>query len=202
MCRNRIVKGAIEAGIDILVMLDADMGPDIDRNHPFLPSAFSFIKSRWHSAPTIISAPYCTAGPAYVPVMGTWRTFKDGYPIKTDLYTREEAFALTGIQECSLQGTGLMAIDMRVFTGFDVAGESVKLPPPWFAYEYDDELRSTKVTTEDMYFMREVTLLFGQHGLTIGYVDWDAWANHYKTEKIGKPFAIEVRSVAPLYKKE
>jgi hypothetical protein len=197
MCRNRAVLAAIYNNVDILVMIDNDMAPDIERNKPFLPEAFEFIKSRWHQQPTIIGAPYLTAGPAYNPVMGRWRT--DGLQIKADLYTREEAAELRGIQPCPLQGTGLMAIDTRIFTGFEVNGEVVKLPPPWFYYEFSDEHHAQKVSTEDMVFMRNVTTLFAKHGLDeIAFVDWDCWAYHVKTQFVGKPDLITIKNVAPL----
>ena len=196
MNRNRAVKTAIDSGIDILVMIDSDMAFDIDKSHPFLPHAFDFIVSRWHKAPTIISAPYCTGGPAHLPIMGTWRTEKDGFAVKAELYTREEAAALTGIQPCSLQATGLMAIDMRVFTGFEVNGEVVKLPPPWFDYEWTDEYRTHKASTEDMVFSRNVTLLFARHGMEIGYVDWSSWSYHIKPEFVGKPNLLSLEDIA------
>jgi hypothetical protein len=200
MCRNRAVLAAIENDVDILVLIDSDMSPDIDKNTPFLPRAFEFIKSRWHIAPTIISAPYCTAAPAYNPVMGIWRKYRDGFEVKSDLYTREEAEVLKGIQPCPLQGTGLMAIDMRVFTGFAVGAEMVKLAPPWFYYEYKDSYHAEKVSTEDMVFTRNVTLEFAKHDLEIGFVDWDCWAYHVKTEFVGKPHTLTVRDIAQLRK--
>lgn len=203
MTRNLAVKAAMHNNIDFLVMLDSDMAPDIDKAHPFLPHAYEFAKQRWHKAPTIISAPYCMAGPAYLPVMGVWRTNKDGFEVATDLYTREEAASFKGIQPCSLQGTGLMLIDMRVFTGFTLPhGETVKLPPPWFAYEFTDDTRSVKATTEDMYFTRNVTLLFGKHDLEIGYVDWDAWAYHVKTQFVGQPHSLDVVTISQAHRME
>lgn len=198
MSRNRAIVTAVNSGADILVLVDSDMVPDIDRKHPFLPNAFEFIKSRWHSAPTIISAPYCTAGPDYLPVMGTWRTHRGGFEIKSELYTREEAESFHGIRPCSLQGTGLMALDMRIFTGFEIGGEIVKLEPPWFRYEFTDATNALKATTEDMYFTRQVTLLFAQHGLEIGYVDWDAWAYHVKPQFVGKPQGVMLRAIAEM----
>lgn len=200
MGRNRAVLAAINNKIDILVMCDSDMVFDIDRTHPFLPSAFDFIKSRWEQAPTIISAPYCTGAETYNPVMGTWRTYKDGYEVKAEVYTREEAAGFSGIQPCSLQGTGLMAIDMRVFTGFEVGGEVVKLPPPWFYYEYTDETNTFKASTEDMVFTRNVTLLFGKRDLEIAYVDWDAWAYHVKPQFVGKPHTLSIKTIAALHR--
>lgn len=199
MCRNLAVEAALANDIDILVMVDSDMAPDIDRGHPFLPHAFEFIKARWHREPTIISAPYLTGGSSYNPIMGVWRTHRDGFDIKAEVYTREEAAAFTGIQPCSLQGTGLMAIDMRIFTGFDVNGVTVKLPKPYFYYEYTDVSNSVKASTEDMVFTRNVSLLFAKHELEIGYVDWDAWATHVKTQFVGKPYTMGIKTVAPLH---
>lgn len=199
MCRNMAVKVAQESGADILVMIDNDMAPDIDRTHPFLPSAFNFIKSRWNMAPTIIGAPYCMSAPSYAPVMGTWRTHCEGAELRAAIYNREEAAAFTGIQPCSLQGTGLMAIDMRIFNGFEVNGEVVKLPPPYFYYQYKDVTNTEKSATEDMVFSANATLLFAKHGLEIGFVDWDSWSYHVKTEFIGKPKQMTVFQVVPLH---
>lgn len=199
MCRNQAVQAAIYNKVDILVLIDSDMAPDIDKEKPFLPAAFEFIKSRWHTAPTIISAPYLTAGPAYNPIMGLWRTHNEGFAVRASLYTREEAAALQGIQPCSLQGTGLMALDMRIFTGFPVGEEVVKLPPPWFYYEFTDEYHAQKASTEDMVFTRNATVLFAQHGIEIGFVDWDCWAYHVKTEFVGKPEAITLQNVSTKY---
>jgi hypothetical protein len=201
MGRNRAVQAAIHNEIDILVMLDSDQAPDIDKAHPFLPSAFEFIKSRWHSQPTIISAPYLTGAATYNPVMGRWRHYAEGLEVKASLYTREEAAEMRGIQPCPLQGTGLMALDMRVFTGFQVGEEVVKLPPPWFTYEFTDQYHSFLASTEDMYFTRSLTTLFAKHGLDeIAFVDWDAWAYHVKPEFVGKPDIITIKNVAPLCK--
>jgi hypothetical protein len=201
MCRNLAVKAAIFNNVDILVMVDNDMQPDEDRSKPFLPLAFDFIKSRWHTAPTIISAPYLTAGPSYNPVHGTWRTHKDGFGIKAEVLTREEAANFTGIQPCSLHGTGLMAVDTRIFSGFPVGDEIVKLPHPYFAYEYEDESESVKSSTEDMFFSRNATLLFAEHNIEIGYCAWDCWAYHVKTQKIGKPHTVSIRTIAPIHRR-
>ena len=92
-----------------------------------------------------------------------------------------------------------MAIDMRIFTGFAVGEEVVKLPPPYFYYQYKDETNSEKIGTEDMVFTRNATVIFGAAGLEIGFVDWDAWAYHVKTEHIGKPKQTNIFSIVPLY---
>lgn len=187
MCRNRAIMEAIQDNVDILIMVDNDMAPDIDREHPFLPAAFGFIKGRWHQAPTMISAPYLTAPPAEAPCMGRWRTNSDGYELATRLYTREEAAQFSGIQPVPLHGTGLMCLDMRIFTGFPVGDQIVRLAPPWFDYDWTNEYKTEKASTEDMYFSRNVTMLFAKYGLEVGFVDWDCWSYHVKTKYVGKP---------------
>lgn len=69
--------------------------------------------------------------------------------------------------------TGLILYDARVFK---------KLPAPWFEYEYDDEEKSNKVTTEDVFQTRNASLL----GMP-QFVAWDCWAGHAKTRIVGKP---------------
>lgn len=183
MCRNQAVEEAIRQKVDFLVMLDSDMVPDINKAKPFLPTAFEFAVGRYASAPTIVAAPYCTAPPDQLPTMGRWRTFRDGFPVKADLYTREEAANFTGITAVPFLGTGLMLIDMRVFTGFG----GLTLPMPWFEYEWTTAARSAKATTEDMYFTRNVATLFAKIGLDVNHVAWDCWAYHVKKSFIGKP---------------
>lgn len=196
MCRNRAVKEAIDGGVDILIMVDSDMVPDIDPTHPFLPSAFRFLLSRWDSAPTMIAAPYCmqTGNPAF----GRWRSGKDGYEVKADLFTREEAAAAKGIGPAPLLATGLIMMDMRIFTGFTVGWQDIRLPPPWFDYEWTDEYRTHKGSTEDIFFSRNVSILFAQHGIETNFVDWDSWAWHIKTKPIGKPVDLSVSELIKL----
>jgi hypothetical protein len=183
MCRNRAIRTAIDQEIDFLIMLDSDMAPDIDRSKPFLPTAFDFAVGRYHESPTIVAAPYCTAAPDRCPTMGRWRTDRDGYPIKADLFTREEVIPLTGIGPAPFLGTGLMLIDMRIFTGFG----GKKLSPPWFDYEWTDAERHTKASTEDMFFSRNASMLFAQIGREVNFVAWDCWSYHVKQEFVGKP---------------
>ena len=192
MVRNRAVKEAIDGGIDVLVMVDSDMIPDIDPTHPFLPSAFKFLVSRWDTAPTVIAAPYCMQNGN--PAFGRWRTEREGYPIKADLFTREEAAASKGIGPAPLLATGLIMMDLRIFTGW----KETKLLPPWFDYEWTDEYRTHKGSTEDIFFSRNVSILFAGLGVETNFVDWDSWAWHMKTKPIGKPTDLSVLDLMKL----
>lgn len=198
MCRNRAVRQAIAQDVDFLIMIDSDMAPDIDRSNPFLPVAFEYAVGRYHEAPTIVAAPYCTAPPDELPTMGRWRTNRDGAKIKADLYTREEALGFHGILPVPLLGTGLMLIDMRVFTGF----KGVKLPTPWFDYEWRDHYQDEKVTTEDMFFSRNVSMVFAGIGIEVNFVAWDCWSYHVKKCAIGKPMDMTPLALHTLLKAE
>lgn len=204
MSRNRAVKVAIQQGIDILLMVDSDMGPDhIDPSSSFWLRALDFIASRWLEAPTVIAAPYCGPPPHENVYIFRWRNYQSDSPdagYKLDQFTREEAAERRGIEAVAALPTGLIAIDMRIFTGFQVGGEIVKLALPWFYYEWKDPEQTEKASTEDVTFTRDVSLLYGAYGLETVFVDWDAWAVHYKTKGVGKPHLINPGSLARLFK--
>lgn len=204
MSRNRCVRDAMKAGVDILLMVDSDMGPDIlNQEHPFFPAAIEFIARRWHEAPTVIAAPYCGPPPHENIYIFRWRKYQSDHPnpdFKLDQFTREEAAERSGIEAVAALPTGLMAIDMRVFTGFKVKDEMLKMPTPWFYYEWTDEYQTHKASTEDVTFTRDVSLLFGAHGLDSVFVDWDAWAIHFKTKAVAKPQLINPGGLARLFR--
>jgi len=204
MSRNRCIRDAIQANADILLMVDSDMGPDlINPGHPFLANVLPFIARRWHEAPTVIAAPYCGPPPHENIYIFRWRKYQTAHPnpdYKLDQFTREEAAERKGIEAVAALPTGLIAIDMRVFTGFEVNGETLKLPLPWFYYEWMDEYQSHKASTEDVTFTRDVSLLFGAHGLDTVFVDWDSWAVHYKTKAVSQPQMIDPGGLARLFK--
>lgn len=204
--RNRAAKYALENEVDILVMVDNDMGPDlVDQDHAFVPEAFQFTTERWELSPTVVVAPACTAPPDERPVVGRWRTLAKGSEIALDLYTREEAAAKTGIQPEAVAGMGLCMIDMRVFRGFDAKDPQtgkisrVALRPPWFYWEWDDDFQTGFITGEDTSFTRDVAALGARWGLDILHVAWDCWAVHYKIKPIGKPSLIDWRSLRVLF---
>jgi hypothetical protein len=205
MSRNRCVADAIERGVDILVMVDSDMGPDlIDPTAHWWPRALDFIARRWNEAPTVIAAPYCGPPPHENVYIFRWRNYQSNNPnpdFALSQFTREEAAERRGIEAVAALPTGLIAIDMRVFTGFPVEGELLRLPTPWFYYEWEDERQTHKSSTEDVTFTRDVALLFGAYGLDSLFVDWDTWAVHFKPKAVGKPAKTNPGDLARLFKK-
>lgn len=204
MSRNRCVRDAIEKDIDILVMIDSDMGPDmVNPAHSFWTAALDFIAGRYHLAPTLIAAPYCGPPPHENIYVFRWRKYQTDHPnpdYKLDQFTREEAAERSGIEAVAALPTGLIAIDMRVFTGFKIGDEVLKLKPPWFYYEWTDEFETHKASTEDVTFTRNVHLLFGAHGLDTVFVDWDAWAVHFKQKGVTRPAMVDPGNLARLFK--
>lgn len=205
MSRNRCVREAIARGVDILIMVDSDMGPDLIKPQAsFWARALDFIISRYHYAPTMIAAPYCGPPPHENVYVFRWRNYETGRQnpdYKLDQFKREEAAERSGIEAVAALPTGLIALDMRIFTGFQIGNEVVKLPPPWFYYEYTDEYQTDKSSTEDVAFSRDVHLLFGAYGLETVFVDWDTWAVHFKTKGVAKPHLIDPGGLARLFKK-
>jgi hypothetical protein len=204
MSRNRAIKEALRHGIDIVLMVDSDMGPDqVDPSKSFWLRALEFMARRWHEAPTVIAAPYCGPPPHENIYIFRWRKYQSDHPgpdYRLDQFTREEAAERKGIEAVAALPTGLIAIDMRIFSGFEVGGQVIKLPLPWFYYEWKDAEQTEKASTEDVTFTRDVSILFGAHGLETVFVDWDCWALHFKTKGVGKPQTINPGSLARLFK--
>lgn len=204
MTRNRCVQDAIKAGIDILVMIDSDMAPDIigHAEKAFWPDAFDFIRSRWNHCPTIVGAPYVGPRPSENIYVFRWRTkLSDSLDphFSLEQYTREEAAIRSGVEEVAALPTGLVAIDMRLFTGFKhlVTGETVKMKSPYFYYEWKDETQSDKASTEDVTFTRDANLLFRAAGIGhVCYCNWDSWAIHMKLTPCMRPKVISSESVS------
>ena len=71
------------------------------------------------------------------------------------------------------------------------------LPPPWFAYEYDDPPFNTRLaSTEDVVFSRNLDWLGVPQ-----YCHWSAWAGHVKTYVTGKPSPAPVADIpASIYR--
>lgn len=183
MTRNRMVKYAIENGVDILFMLDNDNIP----HESFYDRAMSLIYARYRDVPTVIAAPYVGPPPMENVYVFRWESFENNDPeMKHRLvqYTRYEAGFKKGFEAVAAIPTGCVAIDMRIFTGF----QGVKLPLPWFYYEYEDGFQAEKKSTEDVVWSRNVSALFlATLSLDTVFVDWDSWAGHWKHKMVEKP---------------
>lgn len=185
MSRNRVLWEAREVGADLVLMVDNDIIPDLPYPgaRPFFSSSLDFMLN--HKGPSIVAAPYCGGPPLENVFIFQWTRQESDHPnqdMKICQFSREEAAARGGFEECAALPTGLTLIDMRVLQYID---------PPWFEYEYaDPPFNTRKATTEDVYFTRNASLA----GVPI-YVAWDSWAGHVKRKVVGKPLPLTVDQV-------
>ena len=205
MARNRAVRDCLAEDVDLIFMVDNDMYPDaVEPENKFFDDALSFFVRRYYEAPTVIGAPYCGPPPNELVYVFRWRNHESGNPnpdFELKMFTREEAEDRTGVEVVAALPTGLIAIDARIFTGFEMTndrGETVKvaLRPPFFYYEYKDEYQCDKASTEDVAFSRDVALLYGQYGVDALFVDWNTWAGHWKRKLVGKPTKVDPGELA------
>lgn len=194
MTRNATVEWALKNGIDVLVMVDADMKPDCELGSdpsakPFFPTSFDFIYNNWEEGPRSVCAPYCGPPPVSNPYIFKWASGFEGLPdigFKLEMYSREEASVMSGIQECAAQPTGLIMFDTRIFHLTHPVRNGVD--GGWFYYEWTNAFASNKASTEDVTATRDLSLA-GHIELKreVNYVNWDAWAGHNKVYCVGKP---------------
>lgn len=201
MVRNLACKTALADGVDVLVMVDSDIAPDLEIGtdpdaKPFWDTAFDFFCEHYDRGPCVIAAP-CVGPPPHpvtggisVPYVFTWASKsndpgKRGYSL--ELFSREEAAIRSGIQKVPAVATGLILLDMRLF-------ETIK--PPWFEYKYKDPPFNTqKGCTEDVFFTRNCSLL----KIPV-YVAWDCWLGHAKASMEGRPRLVYNDEVEELYR--
>jgi hypothetical protein len=187
MGRNRVLKACLEQKIDLLLMVDADMDPDLKLPgaKPFWDSSLDFVLS--HEGPCAVAAPYCGPPPHENVYVFHWTRQQNDNPnvdLTLSQYSREHAMLMAGIQEAAALPTGVFLLDTRALKvkGFKA---------PWFDYEWADEpYRTKKASTEDVFFTRNLSLA----GVPV-YCNWDAWAGHHKRKCVGKPVALTVDSV-------
>lgn len=205
MTRNNAVLEARKRGADVLVMVDSDMHPDhsleVDKDpraKPFIASSFDKIYEHYEQGPLVICAPYCGA-PFYEENVFVFRwtnriTNSPTPDWKLEPYTRGEAQAKIGFEEIGAGATGLMMCDMRIFDVTEPEDESEK---PWFYYEYRDKFQAEKISTEDVTFTRDASLM---GSAKLGYnpvlANWDAWAGHYKPKCVSKPRVYTADKIA------
>ena len=202
MTRNRAVIQARQHGIDVLLMVDSDMKPDLLAGQDpaakaFFPSAFDFLVKHYHKGPCVIGAPYCGPPPAECVYVFRWQNMQSEHPnpdFQLEMYDRHTAAKLAGIQECAALPTGLIMYDMRAFELTEPKSDGDK---PWFYYEWKDKYAAEKASTEDVTMTRDLSLVGAQKlGYNPVFCNWDAWAGHWKPKCVGKPVFIAPDHIA------
>ena len=201
MTRNRSVLMAREYGVDVLVMIDSDVKPDMYAGQPdakpFFQTSFDFLVNHYPKGPCVIGAPYCGPPPQECVYVFRWQTMQSEHPgpdFQLEMYDRNTAAKLAGIQECAALPTGLIMYDMRAFELTEPKTESDK---PWFYYEMRDRYHAEKVSTEDVTMTRDLSLKGTQVlGYNPVFCNWDAWAGHWKPKCVGKPVYIAAKDIS------
>jgi hypothetical protein len=198
MTRNRCVLMAREYKTDVLVMVDSDMKPDLyPDGKPFIASSFDFLVDHYAKGPVVIGAPYCGPPPHENVYVFRWQAHESNNAnpdFKLEMYDRDTAAKMGGIQECAALPTGLIMYDMRAFTLTEPRDTS---DHPWFYYEYPDKYQAEKASTEDVTMTRDLSLTGTQRlGYNPVFCNWDAWAGHWKPKCVGKPKIIQAVDVS------
>jgi len=198
MTRNRAVLQARDCGVDVLVMVDSDMKPDMDpAGQPFFQASFDFLVNHYAKGPCVIGVPYCGPPPHECVYVFRWNNRESlhaGADFQLEMYDRHTAVSLGGIQECAALPTGLIMYDMRCFDLIEPKAEGDK---PWFYYEWKDIYAADKASTEDVTNTRDISLVGIQKlGYNPVYCNWDAWAGHWKPKCVGKPVVIDAKGVS------
>jgi hypothetical protein len=206
MTRNRAVLMARQYEVDVLVMVDSDMKPDVHAGapdaRPWFPTSFDFLVNHYHKGPCVIGAPYCGPPPVECVYVFRWQNHQTGHgnpDFQLEMYDRHTAVKMAGIQECAALPTGLIMYDMRAFELTEPKDESDK---PWFYYEWKDHFAAEKASTEDVTQTRDLSLVGAQKlGYNPVYCNWDAWAGHWKPKCVGKPQVIDAAGVSEKLKR-
>jgi hypothetical protein len=206
MTRNQALVRAEAAGVDYVVMIDSDMHPDVLNPHenkwvkPFWGSSWEYMLENRCG---MIAAPYCGPPPEECVYVFRWNTQQDQRPnpnMRLEMYDRDTASKMRGIQRAAALATGLCIINMKAVL------ELKKRPGPWFDYEWKDRNGAAEVkcehclspipgervdkgSTEDVFFSRNLDYA----GWPI-YCNWDAWAGHYKLKLVGPPQMVPQNS--------
>ena len=187
MTRNKSVLMARQAGVDIMMMVDSDMRPDLGTK-PFFETSLNYIIDHYDRGPVCIGAPYCGPPPDECVYVFRWQNRESDCAnpdFQLEMYDRHTAASLSGIQEVAALPTGLVMFDMRCF---DLTEPKNIGDDPWFYYEYLDIYQSEKASTEDVTMTRDLSVVGSR---TLGYnpvlCNWDAWAGHWKPKCVGPP---------------
>lgn len=196
MTRNLAVAVAKQQNVDVLVMVDSDIHPDVHLGLdpdavPFFDTAFNAIYEHWDQGPIVIGAPYGGCPPHENMFVFDWTAtgnIGEESPFKMRQYERQEAQQMSGIQECAALPTGLIMYDVRCF---DLMGK------PYFYYDWKDASQSEKSSTEDVANTRDISLAgLMKHGYNPVRCAWSCWAGHKKVWTVGKPMKYTASHVA------
>jgi hypothetical protein len=199
MTRNRAVLMARDYGCDVLVMVDSDMKPDMymPDAKPFFQSSFDFLVDHYAKGPVVIGAPYCGPPPVECVYVFRWQNQQSEHAnpdYQLEMYDRNTAAKMAGIQECAALPTGLIMYDMRAFEITEPKGPNDK---PWFYYEWSDQYAAHKSSTEDVTMTRDLSLAGARLlGYNPVFCNWDAWAGHWKPKCVGKPQFIAAKDIS------
>ena len=201
MSRNQAIIKAREMGVDILVMVDSDMKPDMYAGQsgakPFVQTGLDFIAQHYAKGPVVIGAPYCGPPPAECVYVFRWQNQQSLNPnpdFQLEMYDRHTAAKMGGIQECAALPTGLIMFDMRCFDLIEPGDEKSN---SFAYYEWSDKYASQKASTEDVTMTRDISLVGTQKlGYNPVFCNWDAWAGHWKPKCVGKPIFIDAKGVS------
>lgn len=204
MGRNRALKTALEGGVDMVLMIDADMSPDAylasnpyriaasPEALPFWKTSFEFLwRKRKAGEAGVVAAPYCGPPPLENIYVFHWETKASDVPeddtnYTLEQYSRFEAAGKRGIQEVAALPTGLMLIDCEALR---------RLEHPYTYYEWSDDVEAKKASTEDVTFTRDLGML----GVPL-YCNWDAWAGHWKRKCVGRPHVLGSSQIGHKFK--
>ena len=207
MTRNRAVLMAREANIDVLVMVDSDVKPDLLVGHdpsakPFFQTSFDFLVSHYPKGPCVIGAPYCGPPPQECVYVFRWQNMQSenaNPDFQLEMYDRHTALKMAGIQECAALPTGMIMYDMRAFLLTEPKTAEDK---PWFYYEWKDKYAADKASTEDVTQTRDLSLVGTQQlGYNPLFCNWDAWTGHWKPKCVGKPQVIDAAGISEKLKR-
>lgn len=194
MTRNRAVLQARDYGVDILMMVDSDMKPDLSGN--FFGTSLDFLVEHYQDGPVCIGAPYCGPPPNECVYVFRWQNMSSGNAnpdFQLEMYDRHTASRMAGIQECAALPTGLIMFDMRCFELTEPKSDSDK---PWFYYEWSDKYAAQKSSTEDVTMTRDLSIVGSrQLGYNPVMCNWDAWAGHWKPKCVGKPVMLDAKGI-------
>jgi hypothetical protein len=215
MTRNKAIRTAIEEGCHLLLMIDSDQSPNLHKGEPwfkpFWDEAFGFIYDNYHKGPRLVFAPYC--GPpnggesVYVFQWRNYGDHGDETEYSLEMYSREQAAIMSGIQEAAAGPTGLILIDLRLMDLIQPSGRpkrdiledlrsgkisveqaEYQLREGYFYYEWKNQYAAEKASTEDVTFTRDIALA-GQEKLGYNpvFCAWDSWIGHHKPWCVGRP---------------